>query len=173
VTLKALNIDEVEGPIPITGFSFPKLTTITESLDLFSEYITTLDFPLLSEVGDVFLSLPALRSWSGTDSLQSVSKLLLKRHNISSLSFGNLSSALGLSIFFSPPYGSLYLNGTASPVVFVSGSNDTALANDLRDTATTTVVGCNNITINSVSARSLQIFMNPDLEQFHIPILFL
>jgi hypothetical protein len=170
VTLKALYIDEAQGPIPITGFLFPQLTTITDSLELFSEHITTLEFPLLSEVGDIiFLSLPALRSWSGTDSLQSVGKLLLNRDNISSLSFGNLSTALGLSFFFSSPYGSLYLNGTASPAVLVAGSNDTTLVNDLRDTTTTAIVGCNNITINSVSASSLEIFMNPDLEQLYMP----
>jgi hypothetical protein len=75
---------------------------------------------------------------------------------------------LGLSFNFSSPDGSLYLNGTASPAVLVTGFGDTVFVNDLERTSTTKMRGCDDITINSVSASSLEISMNPDLEQLDV-----
>jgi hypothetical protein len=165
VTLWSLYVD---GDTPATGFSFPQLTTITHGIGLFSNNIKSLDFPLLSDIGGFAnFDSPALQTWSGTDSLRSIDHLELDAHNISSLSFGNLSSALSLSVNFSAPGGSLYLNGTASPAVLVIGSDNTTFYSDLQYLSTTIVKGCNNITINAVSASSIEISSNPDLIGFH------
>ena len=152
---------------PLTGFSFPRLTTVTNGMSLISNNIRTLDFPLLSELGGLtVISTPALQTWSGTDSVQIVDRLFVNDHNISSLSFGNLSRAVALSFNFSSPGGSLFLNGPAIPAVLASGFGDTSFVSGLQYMSTTIVKGCNEIELSAVSASSLEIAMNPNLRGF-------
>lgn len=158
------------GDTAITGLSFPKLTTITKNLWLKTDIITSLELPLLSDVGDALnLNVPALSSWSGMESLRTVNRLMIPRHNISSLNFPNLTSAVEVSFNFSSPGGSLYLGGTATPAILITGYEDTNFTSDLQKTGTIRVRGCQLIEINSVSASSLEISMNSNLEEFHVP----
>jgi hypothetical protein len=155
---------------PATTISFPRLTTVTKNLWLKTNTITTLDLPLLSDVGDSLnINLPALSSWSGMESLRTVYRFMIPYHNISSLSFPNLTSVVEASFNFSSSGGSLYLGGTASPAVLVTGNDDTNFTSDLQNMGTTRVRGCNVTRINAVSASSLEIAENLNLEEFHVP----
>jgi hypothetical protein len=160
---------QTNATTPLTGISLPQLTFIDNKIELFSDNITTLDLPLLHSAFDITLGLPALRSWSGTDSLQTPTGISIEKHNISSLSFGNLSYVSRIFVNFNFPGGSLYFNGTASiPEVLVTGYNDTSFATDLEKVGNMTVLGCEVIMINSISAWYLGIASNPHLESLEL-----
>jgi hypothetical protein len=151
----------------LTGISLPKLTTVMNNIQLSSANITTLDLPVLFDAGfGLILDLPALRSWTGTDSVGHAFEITINEHNISSLSFPSLRNVLFISVNYNSPRGSLYLNGTAWPQVLVTGYNDTIFISELESLDRTRIQGCNNITILASSIYSLEIDLNPYLKAF-------